>query len=193
MQRTVTVVAIGVAVATAAVLVSRHVEPQPPKRVKEVYSNTYWKGPAATLTETILAVDAVVRGRVLGGEPRDTKDNVTTAYRFKVDEIIHALGGHPVDESEITILRNIGDRDRGAYIERTIDSDFPPFELGQQYVVFLNWDPYRDAWVPGIGPDSVIDITTAVVRSPGYADLTKAQKGKPAAEYLELLRRLGRK
>lgn len=186
------VAAIGLATVTASVA-SKQSQQQPSKPIKHFYNNTYWKGPAATLAETILAVDAVVRGRVLGGEPRDTKDNVTTAYRFKVDEIIHAFGGHPVNESEITILRNIGDRDRGAYIERTIDSDFPPFELGQQYVVFLNWDPYRGAWVPGIGPDSLIDITTGVVRSPGYHDLTKAQKGKPAAEYLELLRRLGRK
>lgn len=193
MKRTVTVLAIGVALTTAALIASRQVEQQPPKPVKEVYNNTYWKGPAATLSETILAVNAVVRGRVVGGTPRDTQKDVATAYRVKVEEIIHAGGGQPVNEPEITILRRIGERDRGAYVERTIEPDFPPLELGHQYVLFLNWNSYTSGWVPAIGPDSVIDITTGVVQSAGVADVMSAHKGKPAAEYLELLRRLGGK
>jgi hypothetical protein len=116
MKRTITVLAIGVALTTSALIASSELEQQPPKPVKEVYNNTYWKGPARTLGETILAVNAVVRGRVVGSTPRDTQNDVATAYRIKVEEIIHEGGGRPMSEPEISVLRRIGDRDRGAYV-----------------------------------------------------------------------------
>jgi hypothetical protein len=193
MRRTLTVFAIGVAFATAVVIASSHGRQKSNKPVKESYIFNEWKAPEATLTDTILAVDAVVRVRVLGSTVRDTEDLVT-AYRLKVEEIIQAFGGRAVDESEITLLRKVGERDRGAYIERMIESPtFTPIELGHEYVLFLQWSPSSGAWTPAIGPDGVLDITKGIVESRGTAAITSAAKGKPAAGYLELLRRLGRK
>jgi hypothetical protein len=193
MRRTITLLAVGVVFATAAPIASGHGGQKPNKPVRESFIFTEWKGPKATLADTILAVDAVVRVRVLGSTVRDTKDLVT-AYRLKVEEIIQAFGGRAVDASEITLLRDVGERDRGAYIERLIENPpFPPIELGHEYVLFLNWSPSRGAWEPAIGPDSVIDITKGIVEARGTAAITSAAKGQPAAEYLTLLRRFGRK
>jgi len=73
------------------------------------------------------------------------------------------------------------------------NSTFTPIELGHEYVLFLQWSSSSGAWTPAIGPDGVLDITKGIVESRGTAAITSAAKENPAAEYLELLRRLGRK
>lgn len=164
------------------------------KPVKVVSFSTHFRAPADTLAEAIPQADAVVRGRIVGSKPADTSDRIVTAFRFKVIEVLHTPGGRVVNLSEIEILRRgIGERDRGSYIERGVQERFPPFDFGHEYVMYLSWNPALNGWVPAFGPDSAIDITSGHVDSPGHAKLTIEHQGKPAEEYLDLVRGFGRR
>jgi hypothetical protein len=171
---------------------------QASKPVKTYGIYTYFYGPPDSLAKMISDADAVVRGKIVGNAPRDLdlgdipKARVTTVYRFKVLEIIHALGGYNVDPTEIFVLREGGVRDRGDHLERVVEDRFPPFDQGHQYILFLRWDKTLNVWVPAFGPDSVLDIETGRVESPGSAKVTKEQKGRTATEVLERIRRYGR-
>lgn len=165
---------------------------QSSKPIKEHHIGTYFKGPPDSLREMALDADAVVRGRLLGGSPNDRNNEVFTAFKLKVDEILHAFGGRRVDPSEIVILRRTGDRDRGSYVERTVQENFPAFELGHEYVMYLAWNEPLKAWVPAFGPDSVLDITKGVIESAGRANITSAQRGRSAEDYLNAVRALSR-
>jgi hypothetical protein len=189
MRRILTVLAAVLAAAPMTVAEQQ----QSTKPVKVDSYGTYFRAPAETLDKTILTADAVVRGRIVRSRPDDTKDEIVTAYRLKVIEVMHTAGGRVIDPSEIDILRRIGERDRGPYIERRVQERFPPFDFGHEYVVYLTWNPSMNGWVPAFGPDSVIDITSGRVDSHGNAKLTSEHKGRPAEDYLDLVRGLGRK
>lgn len=170
----------------------------PAKPVQSEVINTYFKSPPDTLTEMITTADLVVRGRVVGGSPRDTLaappkgTHTRTAYHLKVFELLHAKESRAFDADTIDIIRSGGERDRGTYIERSYQSGFPPFEIGHEYVMFLTWNASLNAWVPAFGPDSVYDLAHGIVESPGKANVTRMLTGKNASEFLERIRRFGR-
>jgi hypothetical protein len=151
----------------------------------------FFRTPAETLAETILQADAVVRGRIVGSKP-DDRDQIVTAFRFKVIEVMHTSGGRVVNPSEIDILRGIGERDRGSHIERRVQERFPPFDTGHEYVMYLSWNSALNGWVPAFGPDSAIDITSGRVDSYGKAKITVEHKDKSPEHYLDLVRGFGR-
>ena len=169
-----------------------------PKPVRQEVINTYFKAPPDTLTDMIIEADLVVKGRVIGASPRDTpaKPDQTastrTAYRLRVDEILHVKDSRAVDATTIDIVRSGGERDRGHYIERAYQSGFPPFETGHEYVLFLTWNAALAAWVPAFGPDSAFDLGDGIVDSPGTAKVTAALRGTPVSEFLASVRRFGR-
>jgi hypothetical protein len=191
MRITPTVLVFSFVTATMAVASSPAGQQQPTKPVKIDSYTSYFRTPAETLAETILQVGAVVRGKIVGSKPHDTKDQIVTAFRFKVIEVLHTAGGRVVNPSEIDILRRIGERDRGPYIERRVQERFPPFDVGHEYVMYLSWNAALDGWVPSFGSDSAIDITSGHVESRGQAKLTVEHKGKPAEEYIDLVRGFG--
>jgi hypothetical protein len=169
-----------------------------PKPVRQEVINTYFKAPPDTLTDMIIEADLVVKGRVIGASPRDTpaKPDQTastrTAYRLRVDEILHVKDSRAVDATTIDIVRSGGERDRGHYIERAYQSGFPPFESGHEYVLFLTWNAALAAWVPAFGPDSAFDLRGGIVDSPGTAKVATALRGTPVSEFLASVRRFGR-
>jgi hypothetical protein len=193
MTRVVLVLTFVTATATITVASRPAGQRQPTKPVKIDSYTSYFRTPAETLAETILQVGAVVRGKIVGSKPHDTKDQIVTAFRFEVIEVLHTAGGRVVNPSEIDILRRIGERDRGPYIERRVQERFPPFDVGHEYVMYLSWNSALNGWVPGFGPDSAIDITSGQVDSHGQAKLTVRHKGIPAEDYLDLVRGFGRR
>jgi hypothetical protein len=161
------------------------------KPVKTAVVSTYFKAPPNSLSEMVTTADAVIRVRATGTStpfPRGKWDRVMSAYRFRVLEIMHSFGGYNVDPEQITVLKDGGDLDRGAYIERVVHEGFPPFEPGREYVLFLKWNSPLEGWVPAFGPDSVWDVSKGHVESPGSASVTKTHKGQPTAAALEQIR-----
>lgn len=158
--------------------------------------NIYYNAPPPSLSEMEKTADAVVFGRVLGGVSKDggffrkSEPGITTSYRFKVHEVISAQGKRAVDPNELTVLRDGGSIDRGNRIDKVVDADFPPFELGHEYVLFLRWDAGQEAWVPAWGPNATFEIKGGLITSPGYAHVCKEQNGLSIDEFLEKLRRL---
>jgi hypothetical protein len=173
-----------------------HGAAQAPKPVLTNKIYTYFIGPPDTLKEMILAADAVVYGRILAAAANDSVSPiggalVRTAYRVKVNELLHTLGGHPIDTDHIVVLREGGDRDRGTHIERVVQENFPSFSVGGEYVLFLRWNPSQQAWAPAFGPGSVFRLSKGRVDSFGSSGIAAAQTGKTAAAFLETIRSFG--
>jgi hypothetical protein len=158
---------------------------------------THYALPPPSLREMILAADAVVYGRIVAAEPLDTTSPVggvffRTIYRLKVQEILHALGGRSIDIDQLDIRREGGDRDKGTHIARSVQEGFPAFNIGTEYVLFLNWHASDQAWVPSWGPNGAFQLSGGRVDSPGFAKVVSAQKGKAAAQFLEEIRQFGK-
>ena len=111
-----------------------------------------------------------------------------TMFRVAVLDVLHASGNYGVTPDEITVILTGGDRDRGAYIARTLNEGFPLLELDHEYVLFLTWNAALDDWVPAFGPDSVWDITHGRVESAGHAKVTREYQGGIAVDALQRLR-----
>jgi hypothetical protein len=155
---------------------------------------TEFFGPPGTLNEMILKADAVVRGRVVAAAPRDTDlpgkpgVRVRTAFLLQVLEVLHGSPGSPVDAGELSILREGGERDRGTYIERVVETGFPPFVIGQEYVLFLRREALTGAWQPAFGPDSVFQLSDGRVTSPGSSVVAAALASKTSEDLLRTIR-----
>lgn len=173
---------------------------QQPKPVDTETIYTYFKGPPASLSEMVSNADAVVIGKIAGQSVRDADrglqrgrgGRVSTLYRFRVSEILHALGGHPVDDKELTILRQGGTSDRGTYVQQVVQDGFPQFDNGTDYLLFLHWHSVEKVWVPAFGPDSVVAFKEGRVDSPGSSAVLSSYKGKDATDFVERVRRYGR-
>lgn len=148
--------------------------------------------PPDTLRGMMVGADAVVEGRITAVTPRDrdgARPMVFSAYHLKVAEVFQLSSAQPITTDYITVLRVGGDRTRGTSTEQVDEEDFPRFQMGHAYVLFLRWNLAMQAWMPAWGPDSVFETDDAVVRTNGRATHVRAQDGKPTAEFLELIRR----
>lgn len=132
------------------------------KPVRENPLITEFVSPPPTLNEMVLKADAVILGRITGARPYDkhipglAHPRVKTLWTFRVGEVLHFKGSHE-GLAEIYIEREGGERDRGKHIVRELQPEFPPFELGQQYVLFL--ERAGDLWWPAYGPDSAFRLS----------------------------------
>lgn len=162
------------------------------KPVRKFEAHTYWVAPPQTLAGMINAADAVVRVKFLGNTVTDSGKGVVSVNHFQVLEILHTLGGFSVDPDQITVERRDGDIDRGSYVERHSDEDFPAFQPNHEYIVFLKHQADRATWIPSWGPSSVFDLTTGVVESAKLSKVTRDQENIPAPVFLQLIRHFGR-
>jgi hypothetical protein len=82
----------------------------------------------------IAAADVTVRGTVVGTSPHaiplldSDQTRPATSVRLKLSEVLTTNGLHPLASDDITIVRKGGERDRGSYIEQTIQDGFPALE-----------------------------------------------------------------
>ena len=161
------------------------------KPITVEYANTYFKAPPPSLDGMIADADLVVVGRLVGGDGRYEPDgiHVLTSHRVKVTEVIHIKSGLTPPGEELMFVRNGGDIDEGTRVKRVVEDGFPALANGHQYVLFLFWNRALGAWKPAFGPDSVLDVTSGKVLSPGQSKITDELRGKDATELMDSLRR----
>lgn len=150
------------------------------KPTRQVTIVTEFKGPPPTLSEMVREADAVITGRIVGTtphdvfEPRFNDQSVMTMYRVRVSQVLQAFGGYNIDPREIGVLRVGGVRDRGSYLEQTVQEDFPPFHTGSDYLLFLNWDKAHEAWIVAFGPDGAFELSGHGVAALGVTPVAKS-------------------
>jgi hypothetical protein len=162
----------------------------PQKPIQSEFANTYFKAPPPSLDGMIADADLVIVGRVLNANGRYEPNgiHVLTAHRVRIDELLYIKSGLTPPGDELTFVRNGGDIDLGTHVKRVIEDGFPPVEPGHQYVLFLFWNRALDAWKPAFGPDSVLDVSSGKVLSPGKATITDSLRGKDGTAVIEALR-----
>jgi hypothetical protein len=146
------------------------------------------------MSEMILSVDAVVVGRFTGLRPSDehlphlSTPWVVTLWNFDVREVLHQKESEPIPQ-QILIQRHGGDRDRGDRIERTFLRGFPEYQMGHQYVLFL--EKGGNIWGPQYGPNSVFLLSHGRVQPFGSHKVALSQAGLTEEEFLQLIRTYG--
>ena len=167
------------------------------KPIREDKIYTSFKAPPGNVPDMVLGADAVVRGRMVGKQPVNARTGAVrgremTANHLQVIEILHNFAKHQVEPGVLNILRPSGDFDRGSHIERAHQVDFPEFQPGHEYLVFLYWNEALDGWVPAYGPDSVFDLTSNRPIPFGSSKVATALAAKSSSELLTHVRFLGR-
>lgn len=153
--------------------------------------------PPPTLNEMIFSADLVVVGRLTAAKPHDDDSPgiphawLKTLFTLKVRELLHVSPLVEVrDPNQIPIERKGGERDRGDHVERVIESRFPAFQVGEEYVLFLR--KFGDVWRAAYGPDSAFRISDGHVTALGSSAVARAQHGKTEEEFLRAIRNLGK-
>jgi hypothetical protein len=166
------------------------------KPVKVQISQPDYRAAPDSLSEMIEVSDLVVVGEVLGSEPHDRVDQlgtfVRTLFRVDLETILHDDSPAVAVESPLKLLQDVGDRDRGAYIERNEMEGFPRFRTKHRYVMFLTWNEALKAWVPAFGPDSFVDLTSGVGAIVGKSRAIRGLKDRTASDVIDAVKRQGR-
>ena len=106
---------------------------QKPKPIIEDPIYTFFNGPPDSLAEMIVTPDLVLTGRMTRTMLRDipnvngARSYPASTHRFSVIEISRFAGLRPIPEEKVEVGRRSGDRDRGSYVERTVQVGFPEF------------------------------------------------------------------
>lgn len=165
------------------------------KPVREVRTQPDHIAPLATLNETWLATDLIVRGRVLGSGPMDKQIGsrgalVRTAQRVKVLDVFRAPQGTDGEAGELIFLQSGGERDRPDHIQRVVREGFPLLQPGREYVLFLA-KAEGGAWGSAYGPDGVFENVNGMVQPFGGAETSLRQKGLKWHEFIRVLTNFG--
>jgi hypothetical protein len=139
--------------------------------------------------------DLVLTGRVVDAIPADRIDpfgnqDVRTLFKIKPDEVFRNVSPRTLDEL-IDVVRAVGERDRGSYIQRVEQEGFPTFNKDRKYLLFLVSNSAVGAWVPAFGPDSFFDLTNGVALAAGTSKVIASLRGKSAEQVLQTVRRGG--
>lgn len=165
------------------------------KPTRTEISTPYYKAPPGSLSAMLAEAELVIVGRVLRETPADPIDSVAahrvwTRYAVELHEVVRNVSQFAVDDA-VEVMRAVGDRDRGSYIERLEQEGFPRFQSARRYVLFLVWNAALGAWVPAFGPDSFIDLTDALAAAAGTSKVIASLHGKPSEQVVQTLRRGG--
>ena len=166
---------------------------QDPKPVKEYPLITEFRAPPPTQNEMILAADAVVVGQIAGSRPNDQeyggRPMVKTVWTLKVREVLHFNGTGSLPD-EIFIEREGGERDRGSHVERVIQPQYPAFQVGQEYVLFLR-KAGDSMWWSAFGPSSAYRLSRGRVEALGSSRIAVSQNGETEEAFLQTIRNVG--
>jgi hypothetical protein len=137
----------------------------------------YQSAPPATEARLFSKVVVVVRGRV---ETRGMERNSgapTSIYRVRIVELLKNDGRQTVGEL-IDVHRH------GGFEPRNADGAFPPFELNDDVVLFLERGNNGWYW-PLNGPDGAYQLTAdGRTHAYGHEAVAKRQNGRPVGEFL---------
>ena len=149
----------------------------------------------ATLEELWSRSDVVVEGVIEGEEPADYASGERTAVNTMYDLRVTILYKHSAlartETPVIKVRRQGGTRDRGDHVETALPTNYPMFERGETYILFLK----TRTWVPPAtqvgtyyseatyGPDSAFRVEGTSVSTAGISQLARALSA-PDAESL---------
>ena len=138
----------------------------------------YQNAPPATEAELFSKVVVVVRGRVeMRGLERD-RGPVTSIYRLRIHELLKDDGLHAVG-GLIDVHRH------GGFDPRNTEPVFPPFEINDEVVLFLERGNNGWYW-PLHGPDGSFKLTVdGRIHAYGiHGAISKRHNGRPVGEFL---------
>ena len=140
------------------------------------------------------SADAVIRATVVSSQNHVRTENghsyPTTEYTLTINEIIKGLTGLEVGKT-ISILREGGDVDLGDRIRRSVDPSFSPFQVGEQYILFVHWNPSLSRFQVQWGPDGAFRISAGVVEAMGHAATSQQLHGQRLDQVLVSLKSSG--
>jgi hypothetical protein len=140
------------------------------------------------------AASVVVDVTITSSQPLDVKTAKSvaefTVYDALVFEVYKPSSQVKSAGSTIRVRRTGGDRDRGQHIERTVEDGFPPFQVGEQYTLFLrehvaNGDIFYSALV---GPDGAFKVNGNLLETHGKRELARDIAAKHAIGAKQWLR-----
>lgn len=96
--------------------------------------------PPATFADLVKQSDLVARVVVVKHRAALSSDETTvsTTYTAQLLDVVHARGRAPLTGGDIEIARPGGSVILDGYTVNVHESDFPPFELGDEYILFLS-------------------------------------------------------
>lgn len=158
--------------------------PKSPKAVVDVPFHTDGGiGPANSVDQLWNAATIVVSGTLTSGpEYVEIGGSPYTRYQMSVDEVFKGSA----ELSSITVQRPGGIVDRGTHLERRVNQNFPPFEKGEQYILFLRHLP-GDRYTPPT-EEFAFRSNKGVIEPKGRGVLALSLKGRPLADLVASLR-----
>ncbi len=176
--------------ATTSLSKSQQSRDQPAKPVRETFFHTNMREkPPERLRGLLDRSHIVVEGVITNATPADElipgtdppEYFIVTTYTVAVVTAFKS-GTTSSPGGPLLVTRPGGVRDRGDHIYRKVDSDFPLFEVGQRYLLFLK-HLRRGEYAPAFGPDSAFLITDGHVTTRGKGPLA-TQLARDSAESL---------
>jgi hypothetical protein len=151
-----------------------------------------YAAPPATLEGFARLASAVIVGEIAGANAATEWENrgqtVFTNYQIKISEVLKPHAQLPVVGTVVAVKRLGGDWDAGNHIVRGIEHGFPPFSIGETYLLFLQWNDSRSTFEIRAGPSGAYRLSNGVVESNGRSVLAANQKGRSVASVLAELR-----
>jgi hypothetical protein len=140
-------------------------------------------GPANSIDQLWNAATIVVSGTLTSGPDYvEIGSSPYTRYRMSVDEVFKGSA----ELSSVTVQRPGGIVDRGTHLERRINQNFPPFEKGEHYVLFLR-QLSGDRYTPPT-EEFAFRSNKGVIEPKGRGVLALSLKGRPLADLVASLR-----
>jgi hypothetical protein len=142
----------------------------------------YAELPASTESELFSRAVVVMRGRVEARTIESTPGPTTSVYSLRILELLKGGGHYSVGEV-VDVHRH------GGLEARTADRAFPPFDVNDEVVLFL--ERGRNGWYwPLNGPDGAFRLN-ADGRTFAYGRMgavSKRHAGRPVTEFMAELR-----
>jgi hypothetical protein len=150
--------------------------------------------PPNSLEEAVSRSDAIVRVRVRslkyverveqGSPVADTH----TVYSLLLTDVIKTAPTRPLPTE---VWRMGGDVVTNRGIKRILEQDFPAFEIGSEYVLFLIWNQHLGAYQIAFGPNAAFQITVDDrIHALGNAALARRYHGGTARELSSSIRQI---
>jgi hypothetical protein len=145
-----------------------------------------------TLVQMRAQADAVARVIVNGGRPDDffgavvSVPLVATVYDVTVKDVLKP--DSRIAPGSVAPVWRLGGKREGDYFELTDEDDFPLFESGEEYVLFLRWKESRRAFEIVGGPNGAFRLNEGNVICSGTSRLAKQENGGRADNFLNRVR-----
>jgi hypothetical protein len=162
------------------------------KPVHESIVEREFKEPPPTVSGAFRAAEAVVSIEVESAETSDRKVTgqtgaaVVTEFRCRLLDVFKRP--QPFQRSDVAVLMDSGERDRGSYIERVVVRGAPALDVRGRYILFLSWSARLGGWVSAFGPYSIWSTDGNVLRCMRMSRLCSGLAGLDASQFAAKLR-----